>query len=143
MHLIDFLYDKNKKYDLIVMNNVLYTLENQSEVIKLLQKRITDNGRILIANPTTASSWPLLREHVQNTPFHQLIPKGLVMVFFYDTLLSTLGTAGSYHFATPRQLRRWITAAKLEVIGTVQRCYGGHQRGIDAVVTVKKSSGQL
>ncbi len=46
-----FLKKHNSKYDIILMNNVMYTLDNKTEVLKLIHNLLNSKGFLIFSDP--------------------------------------------------------------------------------------------
>lgn len=136
---LQYLQMTHRCYDVIVLNNVVYTIANRELFWRLLAQRLNDGGRIVVAHPDTANSGSLLRDHIEQRSFASLLRPRLIMIGMFDAVISALGMSRHYAFTTQDTLLQEVASAGLELEGEVGRCYGGHVRGIDLLFTLKKS----
>lgn len=137
---LSFLESSQERYDVIVMNNVLYTISDRKRLWKLLKGRIHRRGRIVVANPDTADSRSLIKNHVSEKSFVSLLRPSLMAVWIFDSLISLNSSSNTFDFTSQTQLLAELDAAGLCVDGKVSRCYGGHTNGIDLLLSVKNKA---
>lgn len=135
---LQFLETCRRRYDVIVMSNVLYAISDRKRLWKLLQKCLADDGRIVVANPDTGDSRSLIKNHIDNDSAITLLRPSLLAVWVFDGLISLGGSNEQYQFVSKDELLAEIDEAGLCVDGEVGRCYGGHAGGIDLLFSVKK-----
>ena len=137
---LGFLERSDRRYDVIVMNNVLYTIHDRQRLWGLLRDHLSKDGRIVVANPDTADSRVLLRSHRAEHSFWSLVRPSLAAIWVFDSLISLSGPNARYDFTSKQDLLAEIEAAELRVEGEVGRCYGGHVQGIDLLFSVKNKT---
>ncbi len=135
--LLRFLAFSKKEYDVIVLNNVVYTITDRKRLWTLLSKRLAKNGRIVIANPDNGDSRGLIKNHKDHGGTVSLFRPSLVTVFLFDLAISFSGVRKKYDFTKKADLISEIKKNGLELDGTVGRCYGGHETGIDLLFSIK------
>lgn len=140
---IRFLASTRRRYDVIVLNNVVYTIDDLGAFWRLISSRLKDDGRVIIANPDTGDSRVLLRDHIENQSAFSLLRPKLVLVSLFDAVISVLGRSNKYDFTPQDVLVGSLNRHGLVVDGEVGRCYGGHQRGIDLLFTIKKARNKV
>lgn len=128
-----------KKYDVIVMNNVLYTISEREVLWDLLAKRLNDGGSVVLANPYTGNSKALLKDHVAVKGATSLLKSKLLKVWLFDIIISTFGLARSYDFTSRAELIGQLHRHHFRLVGEVETCYGGHKEGIDLLLTAQKT----
>lgn len=138
--ILSFLELSSKRYDVIVMNNVLYTISDRKRLWSLLESHLSERGRIVVANPDTADSRVLISNHLSEKSFISLLRPSLFVVGLFDSLISFNKSSTPYDFTKQAELLAEIDAAGLCVDGEVGRCYGGHKNGIDLLLSVKRKA---
>lgn len=136
--LLLYLRSCRKKYDVIVLNNVLYTIAEREQLWPLLYKCLTPDGHLVVSNPDTANSSSLLANHFKHASSRDMIRAKLLKVWTYDTVISFFGMTPSYDFTSKEELTRQLDVHDFVVLGQIERCYGGHERGIDLLLTARK-----
>lgn len=137
--LLEYLSTTRNRYDVIILNNVVYTVAAQDRALfwRLIAKRLNKGGRVIVADPDTGNSGSLLRDHMDKKSFVSLLRPRLIMVGLFDAAISFMGLSKRYTFAPQETLLKEATAGRLQLDGQVGRCYGGHTRGIDLLFTLK------
>lgn len=135
---LQFLETSRQRYDVIVINNVLYTIGDRQRLWRLLKGHLREKGKIVVANPDTADSRSLIKYHMAEKSFISLLRPSLAAVWIFDSLISLNSPGMRYDFTDEQALRAEIEAAGLCIDGKIGRCYGGHTRGIDLLFSVKK-----
>jgi len=135
---LQYLSMTRRRYDVIILNNVVYTIADRQLFWRLIAKRLNKGGRVVVAHPDTGNSGSLLRDHIRHRSFISLLRPRLIMVGMFDAVISFLGMSRHYTFTPQDALLKEIAASGLRLEGKVGRCYGGHTRGIDLLFTLKK-----
>ena len=138
--LLEYLSTTRKRYDAIILNNVVYTVAAGDRELfwQLVEKRLNKGGRVIVADPDTGNSGSLLRDHMDQRSFVSLLRPRLIMVGLFDAAISFMGLSKRYSFKSQEALLKEATAGGLRLEGKVGRCYDGHSRGIDLLFTLKK-----
>lgn len=138
--LLQYLSTARGRYDVIVLNNVVYTVASQDRKLfwQLVAKRLNKGGRVIVADPDTGNSSSLLRSHMQEKTFVSLLRPRLIMVGLFDAAISFMGLSRQYAFTPQKALLEEAAASNLQLDGQVGRCYGGHVQGIDLLFALKK-----
>lgn len=136
--LLLYLKGCRKQYDVIVLNNVLYTITERDRLWVLLYRRLAPGGHIVIANPDTANSSALLANHLRHASARNMFRAKLLRVWAYDTVISFFGSTPNYDFTNKQELLKQLDQHDFTVAGKVERCYGGHKKGIDLLLTARK-----
>lgn len=135
---LHYLATTRRKYDVIILNNVVYTINDRPEFWRLISKRLNTGGRVIVAHPDTANSGALLSDHMSTRSFASLLRPRLIMIGMFDTVISLLGISRQYAFTSEKALIEEAAISGLKLDGEVGRCYGGHERGIDILFALKK-----
>lgn len=138
--LLEYLSTTRRRYDVIILNNVVYTVAAGDRELfwRLIEKRLNKGGRVIVADPDTGNSGSLLRDHMDKRSFASLLRPRLIMVGLFDAAISFMGLSKRYSFMSQEALLKEATAGGLRLEGEVGRCYGGHSRGIDLLFALKK-----
>lgn len=134
---VEYLSATRRRYDVIILNNVVYTIADRELFWSLIAKRLNKGGRVVIAHPDTANSGSLLQDHIQARSAHSLLKPRLIMIGMFDAVISFLGMSRHYVFTSKDDLLKEIEPSGLQLDGEVGRCYGGHTKGIDLLFTLK------
>ncbi|NCU30749.1 methyltransferase domain-containing protein [Candidatus Saccharibacteria bacterium] len=137
---LSFLELSHERYDVIVMTNVLYTISDRDRLWRLLAGHINERGRIVIANPDTTDSRVLIKSHLSEKPLISLLRPSLVAVWIFDSLISLNKSNTHFDFTSQSELLDELEVAGLCVDGEVGRCYGGHENGIDLLLSIKNKA---
>lgn len=140
---IEYLATTRHTYDTIVLNNVVYTINDRERFWQLIAERLNPGGRVVVAHPDTGNSGSLLKDHTAQRSFVSLLKPRLIMIGMFDSVISFLGMSRHYTFTTQEALLQEATASGLKLSGKVGRCYGGHVSGIDLLFTLKKPSDKV
>lgn len=127
-----------RSYDVIILNNMVYTINDRDAFWRLVAKRLNPGGRVIVAHPDTAASGSLLQDHIEERSFVSLLRPRLIMIGMFDSVISLLGMSRKYAFTPKDDLLKEASVDGLQLEGEVGRCYGGHVRGIDLLFTLKK-----
>lgn len=140
---IEYLEVTRHTYDTIVLNNVVYTINDRKKFWRLIEKRLNPGGRVVVAHPDTGNSGSLLKDHTAQRSFVSLLKPRLIMIGMFDSVISFLGMSRHYTFTSQTALLQEATASGLRLDGEVGRCYGGHTNGIDLLFVLKKPSDKV
>lgn len=140
---VQYLAETHNTYDVIILNNVVYTINDRARFWKLIAERLNPGGRVIVAHPDTGNSGSLLRDHMSEQSFVSLLRPRLIMIGMFDSAISLLGLSKQYTFTPKDALIVEATASGLKLDGKVGRCYGGHVHGIDLLFTLKKPSSKV
>lgn len=123
--------------DVVVMNNVLYTILSRKRFWSLLEKKLSKTGVAIIANPDVEGSSSLVQYHNQHASRWLLLRPGMIIVGVIDDFISQLSSDNQFLFSSEAELHEELGVANL-VMSDVERCYGGEQGGIDILFTVRR-----
>lgn len=140
---IEYLKETDQLYDVIVLNNVVYTIRDRKRFWTLVSARLHPGGRVVVAHPDTGNSSSLIKDHTNQHSFVSLIKPRLIMIGMFDTVISFLGLSQHYAFTPQAELLEQASQSGLQLDGDVGRCYGGHINGIDILFTLKKPIGKV
>lgn len=140
---LQYLDETQRSYDVIVLNNVVYTIGDRQRFWQLIADRLNVGGRVVVAHPDTGNSGVLLKDHTSQKSFTSLLRPRLIMIGMFDSVISLLGMSRHYAFTSKEELIKEATASGLQIDGEVGRCYGGHTHGIDLLFTLKKPSSRV
>lgn len=135
---LEYLRTTRRRYDVIILNNVVYAMNDRTEFWRLITRRLNSGGRVVVAHPDTANSAALLQDHINQRSFVSLLKPRLMMIGMFDAVISFLGMSRQYAFTPGEALLEEATANGLYLDGEIGRCYGGHVRGIDILFALKK-----
>lgn len=113
----------DRQYDLIVLQNVLYAIDDRNKLWTGLERVLSPGGVIVITNSDRSGSWTIVKEHMRYGSWLAFFDIRLVLVGIIDTYISQLSKTGSFDFVSENQLRS-ETAGLFEMSSTT-RCYGG------------------
>lgn len=136
--LLAYLRRTRKTYDVIVMNNVIYTIADRDTLWRLVYKRLNEGGHVVFANPDTGNSSVLIKNHLDNAPKRSLLRRKLLKVWMFDAVISLFGMTSTYDFSSEEDLIGQLTKHGFRVDRPLSRCYGGHKKGIDLLGSAQK-----
>lgn len=124
--------------DCIVSINVFYalTVEERAVIWKEATRVIKPGGRMVIASSTKTGSWGLIREHLRNASWLDLLSLRLLGVFVIDSIINLFGDVGQFEFPDEHILRKEAEAVGAKWIRAI-RCYGGPVEGVDVLFELR------
>lgn len=122
-------YD-GKKFDLVIMSNVLYALDDRQAVFAGLKKVLKSGSKIILTNSDKAGNNTIIKEHLANSSILKLLHPKLVVVFIIDSLISQMANQGTFQFITQDKLEQELLTHGLK-LSNIERCYGGPIDGVN------------
>ncbi len=121
--LMSFMSSNDKKYDKIVLVNVLYTVQDRDKLLIELMRSLNSRGEIVITNSDRAGNNTLIGEHIKNKGFFSLLRPKLICVFIIDSLISELAKTGHFSFVSSDEVEDEVKKAGGQY-HFITRCYG-------------------
>lgn len=119
----DFLQGaRDGSFDLIVMQNVLYAINDRKLLWQELHRVMADNGSIIVTNSDRAGSSSITTEHLRYGSFWELFHPKLIVVGVIDAYISQLSKTGSFHFLDQQLIAEEV--ADWFEMSQISRCYG-------------------
>lgn len=118
-----FLSASNRKFDVVVMSNSLYTFTDRDELWLLLKKILKSNGRVIVTNSDRVGSISIIKEHIKNDSIAKLLHPKLIIVSIIDMFISELSKVGEFDFVDLKTLEQELR----NIGGSIEqptRCYG-------------------
>lgn len=126
----------DKSLDVVVMCNVLYTINDREKFWKLLSNKLKVNGVAIISNSDRGGSKWLVRYHLQHSSFIQLLRPRLIAVGIIDGFINQLSDGNFFRFTSKPDLENEMMASNLKMLNA-ERCYGGKKHGVNLLFTAK------
>lgn len=131
---LDHLRDiPSASFDRLVAINVLYTLGDREAFWREALRVLEPGGIAVVTTSTRGGSASIMREHLEQKPFHTLLRPKLVAVFLIDALISTLARTHRFEFPDEATLLAEAKRAGAEVLST-SRCYGD----VNVLITARR-----
>lgn len=102
--IVEFLQTNKNRYDLIVMQNSLYAVNNRELFWKPLHSALSDEGVVVITNSDKPGSKTIVQEHLRYGRWYSLLHPKLVLVGLIDSFISQLSMTGAFSFLTAQQI---------------------------------------
>ena len=95
----------SQSFEVIVMQNSLYAINDRIALWKQLRRVLKDNGSIVISNSDRPGSSSIIKEHLRSESFIKLLHPKLLLVGIIDMFISQLSQSGVFHFLSAEQIR--------------------------------------
>lgn len=126
------------KVDKVLLINVVYAVHNREELWAELLRVLTDDGKITSTSSDKEGNFVLIKEHLAHAPWYRLLYPKLIAVFVIDSLISSLASAGTFHFLSQEEITSEIQRSGGKV-QDIERCYGGPEEGVNLMMTISKA----
>lgn len=103
--IVKFLQTNKNQYDLIVMQNSLYAVNNRELFWKPLHGALSANGAVVITNSDKPGSKTIVQEHLRYGKWYNLLHPKLILVGVIDSFISQLSLAGAFSFLSAQQIK--------------------------------------
>lgn len=111
------------KYDIIVINNVLYTLKNPEKTLSLLVEKIKPRGFFVISEPLVGSSlWKLFKRHTEDRGLlvafkeYILFSLPLLLVVILNVVISFQSKSGKMNFFSENEITLYLKKVGFKII---------------------------
>lgn len=95
-------------YNLVVMQNVLYAINDRELLWKQLARVLKKNGVVIITNSDREGSFSITKEHLKYGKWYELLYPKLLCVGLIDAFISQLSRAGSFSFISESVIRNEV-----------------------------------
>lgn len=129
---------KPGELDVVVLSNVLYTLQDRDDFWDALIKALASDGVAVITNSDTAGSSSMVAYHKQHDKFYKLLHPRLLMVGLIDNLISEFAHQSTYSFLPTETIAKELALRRAKMRNTI-RCYGGEKHGVNLLFEVVKA----
>jgi ubiquinone/menaquinone biosynthesis C-methylase UbiE len=126
------------KVDKVLLINVVYAVHNREELWAELLRVLTDDGKITSTSSDKEGNFVLIKEHLAHAQWYRLLYPKLIAVFVIDSLISSLASAGTFHFLSQEEITSEIQRSGGKV-QDIERCYGGPEEGVNLMMTISKA----
>lgn len=109
-------------YDLVIMQNVLYAVNDRDALWSELSRILKDKGKVVITNSDRDGSGSITKEHMRFGKWYELLHPKLLCVGVIDAFISQLSKSGSFHFISEEQIRTEVAGRFL--MSKTDRVYG-------------------
>ncbi len=109
-------------FEVIVLQNSLYAINDRDELWKQLRRVVSDNGSIVISNSDRPGSRSIIKEHLESASFVKLLHPKLLLVGIIDMFISQFSQAGIFNFLSEEQISD--ETKTLFTMSKSQRVYG-------------------
>jgi ubiquinone/menaquinone biosynthesis C-methylase UbiE len=127
----------DKALDIVVMCNVLYTIDDRETFWRLLSEKLNTSGVAVISNSDRGGSKWLIKYHLIHSNILQLFRPKLISVGIVDGFINQLSDGNFFGFTSKAELESEISNSRLKMFEVV-RCYGGIEHGVNLLFTVRK-----
>lgn len=132
-----FLASATDKFDVIVMNNSLYVVEDREKLWEGLHNTLNEGGVVVVSNSDKAGSSSIIKEHISKKGFLSLLRPKLIAIFMVDQLISSLSETGAFSFIPYSTITHETKGLFKPTF--VERCYGGEENGVNIIFTLRKT----
>lgn len=121
--IVEFLQtEPDKSYDLVVMQNSLYVVDDRTSLWAELHRVLRAHGSVVITNSDRPGSSTITKEHLRYGKWYELLHPKLILVGVVDAYISQLSKSGSFHFIKSEEIAD--ETDKMFRMSETKRCYG-------------------
>lgn len=97
---------KSKSFEVIVLQNSLYAINDRDVLWEQLRRVVKDDGSIVVSNSDRSGSSSIIKEHLRSESFVRLLHPKLLLVGIIDMFISQFSQNGIFSFLSEQQVKR-------------------------------------